>query len=67
MAKMGRIGDGAWRLGLSYHATLRLLLVGQLKGERRDGHWVVDMADVERLRRERRRAVRKAAEAVASA
>jgi hypothetical protein len=66
MAKEGRIGDAALRLGLSYHATLRLLLVGQLKGERRNGHWLIDLTDVERFRRARRRAARRAAESVSA-
>ncbi len=43
----------AQRLRLSWHTTHRLVLQGQLRGERRNGHWFVVEADVERLAEQR--------------
>jgi len=34
---------------------LRLVLTKKVRGQRRDGHWLVDAADIERVRRERER------------
>jgi hypothetical protein len=45
--------DAAARLAASYNQTLRLVLVGKLAGERRNGRWYVDADDLERLRAER--------------
>lgn len=39
----------AARLRLSYNQAMRLVLIGEIKGIRRDGRWWVDAADVERL------------------
>ena len=33
--------DAALALGVSYHAVLRLVQTGKLKGTRRGGHWYV--------------------------
>ena len=41
--------DAAARLGMSYGRTLRLVLIGALKGEKHHGHWVVSIADLNRL------------------
>ena len=49
--------DAAFRLRLSYNATMRLVLRGDLRGCRDGRHWQVDLADVERLERERHAAV----------
>jgi hypothetical protein len=48
-----RLVEAAVKLGASYNQTLRLVLVGRLKGQRRDGRWFVDARDLERFRRER--------------
>lgn len=45
--------DAAVKLRASYNQTLRWVMVGRLTGERRDGRWFVNAADLERLRRER--------------
>lgn len=45
--------EAAVKLGASYNQTLRWVLVGRLKGERRDGRWYVDAADLNRLHAER--------------
>ena len=50
MEQVMKLTDAAASLGLSYGQTLRLVLVRKLRGERRDGHWVVDAQDVVRLR-----------------
>ncbi len=47
--------EAAVKLGASYNQTLRWVILGRLKGERRDGRWFVSAADVERLRAERER------------
>lgn len=47
------LSQAALALSASYNQTLRWVLVGDLKGERRDGRWLVDAADVERLKAER--------------
>lgn len=41
-------------LAASYNQTMRLVLVGALKGEQRRGRWFVDARDLERLVRLRR-------------
>jgi hypothetical protein len=46
--------EAAAAIGYSYNRVLRLVLVGQLKGERRGGRWFVDPSDLERLRIELR-------------
>ena len=45
--------DAARALGLSYHATYKLLVRGVLKGERFGALWCIDPASVERFRSER--------------
>ena len=45
--------DGAVLARLSYNVILRKVLVGDLRGERREGHWYVDEAEVRRLMQER--------------
>jgi ABC-type spermidine/putrescine transport system permease subunit II len=50
-----RLVEAAVKLGASYNQILRLVMLGQLKGGRRDGRWFVNAADVERLRAERAR------------
>jgi hypothetical protein len=44
--------EAAATIGYSYNRILRLVLVRQLKGERKNGRWFVDATDVERLRGE---------------
>ena len=44
-----KLVDAAIALGRSYNATMRLVILGQLKGGRRDGRWFVDAVDLERL------------------
>ena len=46
--------DAAAQLGLSYGQVLRLVLVGTLKGEKREGHWQVSQKDLARFIRSRR-------------
>jgi predicted site-specific integrase-resolvase len=48
-----RLVEAAVKLGASYNQTLRWVLLGRLKGVRRDGRWFVSAADVERMRAER--------------
>ena len=45
------LSDAAFALGRTYNAVLRLVLTHRLKGRRERGHWVVERADVERLRK----------------
>lgn len=45
--------DGAALARMSYNVILRKVLVGDLRGERREGHWYVDEAAVRRFMRER--------------
>jgi hypothetical protein len=40
-------------LGKSYNQTLRLVLIGEIKGEQRNGRWFLDSGDVARLARSR--------------
>ena len=46
----------AAELQLPYSKAYRLVLIGALKGERQEGRWLVDRADLERLLKERERA-----------
>jgi hypothetical protein len=48
-----RLVEAAVKLGASYNQTLRWVLVGRLKGRRREGRWFVDAHDLERLDRQR--------------
>ena len=41
--------EAAARLRIPWHKAHRWVLIGKLKGERRDGRWKVDAADLERL------------------
>ena len=43
----------AKRLGLSWHATWRLLLIGKLSGRQVGGRWLIDCDSVEKLAAER--------------
>ena len=45
--------EAAARLRVPWHKAHRLVLTGELRGERREGRWKVDAADLERLVRER--------------
>ena len=45
--------EAAARLRVPWHKAHRLVLTGQLRGERREGRWKVDAADLERLMCER--------------
>ena len=45
--------NAAALLRMSYNVILRKVLVGDLRGERRDGHWFVDANDLDRLLAER--------------
>ena len=47
--------EAAARLRVPWHTAHRLVLTGQLMGERRNGRWYVDTADLERLEHERKR------------
>ncbi len=47
------LADAAQRLGQSWERTWRQMLRGTLQGEKRDGRWFVDAADLERLMSER--------------
>lgn len=51
-------------LRVSYHVAQRLVLTGQLDGERIGGKWRVDKTDLERLARERTKQVPAAMDAV---
>jgi len=43
--------EAAFTLGLTYNATLKLVLTHRLKGRQVRGKWLVDKADTERLRK----------------
>ena len=43
--------EAGYRLGLSYSQILRRVMVGELRGNRVDGKWSVDVEAVERLRK----------------
>jgi len=43
--------EAAFALGITYNATLKLVLTHRLKGRQVRGRWTVDKADVERLRK----------------
>jgi len=55
MASWITLSEAAAMLGLSYNRTLRLVLIGDLRGEQRHGRWVVDEAAAEQLGRSRLR------------
>ena len=46
------LSEAAQSLRLSWGQAWRLLLRGELEGEKRAGKWFVSSADVERLRRD---------------
>lgn len=47
------LSEAALRLRRSYNQTQRLILTGQLHGERNAaGRWIVDVADLARFQRE---------------
>ena len=46
------LSDAARLLRKSYHATLRLVLIGSLDAEREEGRWRVSRASIQRLLRE---------------
>ena len=57
---MNRLGEvdlveAAHRLRVAWHVAYRMVLTGELEGERHEGHWYVDAADLERLEHERER------------
>ena len=41
--------EAAVQLRVTYQKVYRLVISGRLKGERRDGRWFVDSADLDRL------------------
>lgn len=43
------LAEAAQRLGLPYQSAHRLVLLGELGGEKRAGRWFVRLADVRRL------------------
>jgi Rad3-related DNA helicase len=43
------LAEAAQRLRLPYQNCHRLLLTGQLRGEKRNGRWYVQLDDVERF------------------
>lgn len=51
--KVTDLVSAALRLAVPYHTCLRWVLVGQLRGERRRGRWVVFTCDLRRLMHER--------------
>ena len=54
MTRVGRmigLAEAAQRLGLPYQNCHRLLLTGELRGEKREGRWYVRLDDVERVAR----------------
>jgi len=63
MTHVGRkigLAEAAQKLGLPYQNCHRLLLTGQLRGEKREGRWYVLVQDVERIARQRLEPVRNA-------
>ena len=54
------LAEAAQKLGLPYQNCHRLLLTGQLRGEKREGRWYVLVQDVERIVRQRLEPVRNA-------
>jgi len=58
--RMIGLAEAAQKLGLPYQNCHRLLLTGQLRGEKREGRWYVLAHDVERLARQRSEQVRHA-------
>ena len=63
MTRVGRmigLAEAAQRLGLPYQNCHRLLLTGELRGEKREGRWYVLVQDVERIARQRLEPVRNA-------
>ena len=63
MTRVGRmigLAEAAQKLGLPYQNCHRLLLTGQLRGEKREGRWYVLLRDVERVARQRLERVRNA-------
>lgn len=49
------VAQAGMKLGLSYNQVLRLVLVGQLQGEQRDGRWQLEKAGVDAMVAERAR------------
>lgn len=48
--------EAALRLGISWQIAWRLVLRGDLKARKKDGRWLVEKSDVERLASERSQA-----------
>lgn len=44
------LAEAAQRLGVSWGRAWRLLLTGELAGEKRSGRWWVRLSDVDRVR-----------------
>jgi hypothetical protein len=53
--RMIGLAEAAQQLALPYQNCHRLLLTGQLRGEKRDGRWYVYWTDVERFAKQRLR------------
>lgn len=49
-AKLIPLTDAAIVLSASYNQTLRLVLLGELRGQRVHGRWMVDDGDIGRVR-----------------
>lgn len=47
------LAEAAQYLGIPYQNAHRLLLTGELRGEKRSGRWIVRREDAERLKSER--------------
>lgn len=47
------LSEAAQHIGIPYQNAHRLLLTGALRGEKRQGRWMVRREDTERLRTER--------------
>lgn len=55
--QMCSVAEGGMRLKRSYQATLRLLLIGSLRGHRTaDGHYELERESVEELARQQAKA-----------
>ncbi len=55
--RMIGLAEAAQKLRLPYQNCHRLLLTGELRGEKREGRWYVAWTDVERLAQQRLRKV----------
>jgi hypothetical protein len=51
MPEMLSLTRAALLLGKSYNQALRLVLIGEIRGEQQNGRWLLDATDVARFKK----------------